>query len=138
MKNLKIKKHGWGAFLTSLGFILSPLTLWNDMFINLPLAFGFAFVVGKMFSFFIPVNLVFFLTLTAIGYFLTNVAGFLLMHKGALHLCKKDKPVFCWKKNLLYSMLALLLVLLTIQIGLLDLGETEKLMTSVLKVSYLK
>ena len=135
----KLKKRGIGAFLALIGFILSPLTWWNDMVINLPLAFVFAYVTGKLLSFFIPVNLFFFFTLMAIGYFLSNFIGFLLMHKGVLKFCQtKNKTPFCWKKNLLYSLLALVLVVLSVQIGLLDLGETEKLMASVLKVSFLK
>jgi hypothetical protein len=139
MNKQKIKTRGLGAVLATAGLMLSPLTLWNDMLLNLPLAFLFAYVVGWFFSLFVSVNLAFFLTLMAIGYLLTNIAGFLLMQKGAAKFCtKKDKPKFSWKKNAVYSVLSLVLVLLSIQVGLLNLGDTEQLMASVLKVSYLQ
>jgi hypothetical protein len=138
MQTEKIKRNGLGAILVSIGFILSPLTWWNDALINLPIAFAFAYLIGMFVSTLLPVNLYFFLTLMATGYFLSNLAGFILMHKGALKFLQKGKRrPFSWKKNLLYSFLALLLVLLSIQTGLLDLKETESFMASVLKVSYL-
>lgn len=137
MLKTKIKKYGIGGLLTSIGFILSPLTWWNDLFVNLPLAFGFAYVIGGLLSFIIPVNTTLFLTLTIIGYFLTNLAGFFLMHKGATQVCGSKRIKFSWKKNILYSLLAIALVVFTIQIGLLDLGETDKLMASILRVSFL-
>ena len=138
MKQKNLKRKGFGALIATIGFILSPLTWWNDLLVNLPLAFGFAWIIGKLLSFVITVNIYLFLTLTAVGYFLTNVIGFMMMHKGAM-LCKNTKKHdFNWKKNSLYALLAFALVLLTIQVGLLDLGETEKLMASVLNISYLK
>lgn len=57
------------------GFMLSPLSWWNDLFVNVPLALAFAWVVSicyrPAFSFSVVV-----------GYWLTNVLGFVLMHKG--------------------------------------------------------
>ena len=120
-----------------IGFILSPLTWWNDLFVNLPLAFGFAYVIGFILSPFVPVTVLLFIGLMAIGYFLSNMLGFLLMHKGLATAANKTKHKFCWKKNLLYSILAFGLVVFSIHFGLLDLGETEKLSASVLKVDYL-
>lgn len=138
MQKQKQKKRGLGAFFAFLGLMISPIMWWNDLVINLPMAFVFAYVVGFVLSLVIPVNLTFFLVLIGIGYFLSNVIGFLLMEKGVDLYRGKSKFVFNWKKNLLYSALTVFLVVLSIQIGLLDLAETQKLMASVLKVSYLK
>ena len=127
-----------GSVIAFIGLMLSPLTWWNDMLVNLPLSFGFAWVLGRMLSFVIPINIYSFLILMAIGYFLTNVIGLMLMHKG-VRMCRVKKQYsFNWKKNLLYAFLAFVVVLLTIQIGLLDLGDTRQLMASILKVSYLQ
>ncbi|MBI1871565.1 MAG: hypothetical protein HYS07_10275 [Chlamydiae bacterium] len=64
-----------GGILIGLGWILSPLTWWNDWFINLPLSWLLAGFVarqdqaafGKYFIFF---------------YWFTNLLGFLLMYLG--------------------------------------------------------
>lgn len=135
-----IKKALAGSFLASVGFILSPLTWWNDLFVNLPLAFAFAYIIGLLISNVISVTLPLFIGLMVVGYFLTNVLGFLLMQKGAVHITstkEKQKVKFCWKKNLIYSLLACILVGLSIHFGLLDLGETDKLSASILQVEYL-
>lgn len=138
MLKTKLKKYSAGGVLASIGFILSPLTWWNDLFINLPLAFGFAYAVGGLMSFAIPVNKAMFLTLMAIGYFLTNLAGFLLMQRGALHFYNGKKVQFSWGKNIFYSLLAIALVVFSIQIGLLDMGEAEKLSASILSVPFVE
>ena len=72
---------GWrrkvqGGVLGLLGFLLSPLSWWNDAFINLPLALGFGWLVARIFPrAFEPA--------VVVGYWLTNVLGLILMHKGA-------------------------------------------------------
>ena len=62
--------------LAVVGFMLSPLSWWNDLFVNVPLALAFAWVV----SFFCRPA---FEGCLILGYWLTNVLGFVLMHKGA-------------------------------------------------------
>ena len=65
-----------GGTMATAGYLLSPLSFWNDLFINIPLAYGFGILTGLISSdLFLP-GLV-------IGYWITNVAGFILMHKGA-------------------------------------------------------
>lgn len=138
-RKITVKRSLWAIFLSGTGFILSPLTWWNDLFINIPLAFGFAYVVGKTISYFTSVGLIFFLTLMSIGYFLTNVFGFMLIHKGVTTFHKsKQKISFSWRKNALYSLLAIALVYLSIKFELLDLAETEKMMATVMEVPYLR
>ncbi|MEY4351858.1 MAG: hypothetical protein RLZZ609_99 [Cyanobacteriota bacterium] len=69
--------------LVALGWLLSPLCWWNDLLINLPIAFGFA----KIVSFLEPSWL---LPALVAGYWLSNVAGVLLMQNGALALRPGD------------------------------------------------
>ena len=65
-----------GGLLAVIGFMLSPLSWWNDLFVNVPLALGFAWVVSLLYK---PA----FTVAWVIGYWLTNVLGFVLMQKGA-------------------------------------------------------
>ena len=58
------------------GYMLSPLSWWNDLFVNVPLALAFAWVVSFFYRPAFEVCLI-------VGYWLTNVLGFVLMHKGA-------------------------------------------------------
>ncbi len=65
-----------------IGYLLSPLCWWNDLIINLPLALGF----GYLFSRSCPNALV---PMTGVGYWLTNVVGFVLMQQGAVTALRK-------------------------------------------------
>ena len=74
-----------GGFLAVAGYMLSPLSWWNDAFVNLPLALAFAWLVS---AFYRPA----FGPAVVAGYWLTNVLGFVLMHKGAQKFfSEKDK-----------------------------------------------
>jgi hypothetical protein len=70
------KRKVTGGVLAVVGFMLSPLSWWNDLFVNVPLALGFAWVVSAVYKPAFTASLV-------IGYWLTNVAGLILLHKGA-------------------------------------------------------
>ena len=75
-----------GSFLAVVGFMLSPLSWWNDLVVNVPLAVAFAWVVSLFDKRAFEWSLI-------IGYWLTNIAGLILMHKGAQKLLtNKDKP----------------------------------------------
>ena len=63
-----------------IGFILSPLSWWNDAVVNFPLAYAFAWVVGKFISPLMVVHTWMFVNLFIVGYFMTNLAGFLMLH----------------------------------------------------------
>lgn len=128
-----------GGTITFIGYMLSPLSWWNDMLINIPLAFGFAYLIGLLISPFVSVHLYLFLGLMAVGYFLTNVLGFLLMQHGARHMLATPKETsFDWRKNLAYSFVAFLLTVGCIQLGILDLGAGDQLMASVLRIPFIK
>lgn len=62
--------------------MLSPLSWWNDLFFNLPIAYGFAYGVSWWHS-------EWFLPATIVGYWLSNILGFLMMQWGATDLFLK-------------------------------------------------
>jgi hypothetical protein len=65
-----------GSMIGLIGFLLSPLSWWNDFFINIPLAVGFGWIVSLAYR---PL----FEPAVVVGYWLTNLLGFVLLHKGA-------------------------------------------------------
>ena len=78
-----LKKIRGGLFLV-LGFMLSPLSWWNDLFFNLPIAYGF----GYLCSFFSQDLL---LPCSIVGYWISNILGILLMQVGAVDVFQ-DRP----------------------------------------------
>lgn len=83
------KRKLTGGLLGVIGFMLSPLSWWNDAFVNLPLALGFAWLV----SFPCPAawRVVVFDAALIAGYWLTNVLGLVLLHKGARRLLAREE-----------------------------------------------
>ncbi len=68
-----------GGIRAVIGYILSPLSWWNDAFVNLPLAWLFASLVSlASHRLFVPAMI--------LGYWLTNVAGLLLLARGTADL----------------------------------------------------
>ncbi|MFA5388465.1 MAG: hypothetical protein WC312_01775 [Candidatus Omnitrophota bacterium] len=65
----------YGGILGAIGFLLSPLSWWNDLFINFPIAYACATAIN-----FIYKNS--FLHAFVISYWLTNVLGLVLLQKG--------------------------------------------------------
>jgi hypothetical protein len=62
------------------------LSWWNDLYVNVPLAVAFAWVVGLFYRPAFGPSIV-------LGYWLTNVLGFVLMHTGARKaLTEKERP----------------------------------------------
>jgi hypothetical protein len=79
------KRKVTGGILALVGYLLSPLSWWNDLFVNVPLAVAFAWVVSFFYHPIFEPSLI-------LGYWLTNVLGFVLLHKGAQGaLSKADK-----------------------------------------------
>jgi hypothetical protein len=70
--------------LLAVGWLLSPLCWWNDLLINLPLALGFARLVSLL-------NPSWLLPALVSGYWLTNMAGILLMQNGALAFLPEER-----------------------------------------------
>ena len=72
-------KHLRGGVLVSLGYMLSPLSWWNDLFFNLPIALAFGYGVSWM-------NPDWFIPGTVMGYWLSNVLGMMMMQFGAVEI----------------------------------------------------
>jgi hypothetical protein len=70
------KRTFTGGFMAAVGYLLSPLSWWNDLFVNVPLALLFAWLVSLVYK---PA----FEPCLILGYWGTNVLGFILLHKGA-------------------------------------------------------
>jgi hypothetical protein len=104
------KRRVSGSVVAFVGFMLSPLSWWNDAFVNLPLALAFAWIIALFWPRAFGASVV-------LGYWITNVAGFILLHKGgAKVLTEEDKP-YSWKSlardvavSLLYTLLIVALV----------------------------
>ncbi|HSF76404.1 MAG TPA: hypothetical protein VLA84_21590 [Microcoleus sp.] len=82
-------KKGWlkklrGGLLLAIGYLLSPLCWWNDIFFNLPIAYAFGYICSLL-----SPDLLF--PCTIVGYWLSNIAGILLMQLGTLDVFT-DKP----------------------------------------------
>ena len=64
-----------GGVLGLVGYLLSPLSWWNDLYINIPLAYMGAWLSSLAWkAAFMPAFIAF--------YWATNILGFVLMHKG--------------------------------------------------------
>jgi len=109
------KRKVEGGILGFIGFMLSPLSWWNDAFVNLPLAAGFAWLITLFYR---PA----FKPALIIGYWLTNVLGFVLMHRGVGKMASRQEPRPYSRRDfvrdilvsLLYTALILLLLRLKI------------------------
>src|SRR5215510_4912050 len=104
-----------GGFLGFIGYMLSPLSWWNDMFVNVPLALVFAWIVSAFYRPAFGPSLV-------IGYWLTNVVGFVLMHKGAQTVLANEHGKYSRRdfvKDLTISLLYTLLIVGLVKWGVL-------------------
>lgn len=105
----------WHRILVFVGFWLSPLSPWNDVFTNVPMAYAFGFV----FSFFYPPL---FFPLVVLGYWMTNILGFILMHYGYAQLHSKHGAYSFakhWKTYVLATSLYTFLIVILIYYGIL-------------------
>jgi len=114
LKNSDKQKWSKSIILSVIGYILSPLSWWNDLFINVPLAYLLTWPIGKALSFFIPINYNLYLFIFIVNYWITNLLGFILMHYGIISLRDKEYS----KKNIFISLgFALLYTLIIILIA---------------------
>jgi len=87
MANLALtKRKVSGGTLAFIGYMLSPLSWWNDLFVNWPLALAFAWVISWFCKPAFTASLI-------AGYWFTNLLGFVLMQKGgAKIISEEDRP----------------------------------------------
>jgi hypothetical protein len=102
-----------GSFLVFLGFWLSPLSPWNDVFTNIPIAYGFGFL-------FSIISEQLFLPMSIVGYWLSNILGFILMHYGYLHTQDQKASLNkSWGSYIFWTTLYTLIVVLLIKFKIL-------------------
>jgi hypothetical protein len=85
-----------GSFWLGLGYLLSPLSWWNDLVFNLPIAYGFAYLISLG-------HRQWFWAATVVGYWLSNVLGMVLMQWGATDVVFTDRSTN-WKRDLLWGL----------------------------------
>jgi hypothetical protein len=109
------KRRAMGSFVALVGYMLSPLSWWNDLFVNVPLALVFAWMVSAFYKPAFTGSLV-------LGYWLTNVLGFILLHKGAQQAIGKETGKYS-RRDLLrdvgISLLYTLVIVVLVKFGVL-------------------
>ena len=115
-----IKRKISGGTLAFIGYMLSPLSWWNDLFVNWPIAFAFAWIVGWFFKPAFTASLI-------LAYWLTNLLGFVLMHKGAQQALTNERRKYS-RRNLLrdvgISLLYTGLIIALVEMGILKPAQT--------------
>ena len=109
------KRKAVGGFVALIGYLLSPLSWWNDLFVNVPLALAFAWVVSLIYKPAFSLSLV-------LGYWLTNVLGFILMHKGAQQAFGKPDRKYTRRelaKDIAVSLLYTAVIVVLVKCGVL-------------------
>ena len=109
-----VRRLGSGI-VAFIGYVLSPLSWWNDAFVNLPLAWLFASLVSLAWHrLFVPAMI--------LGYWLTNIVGILMMAQGTAGVVAGDSPRLR-KRRLVLSLIAAtgytLLIVLLFRFGIL-------------------
>ncbi len=102
-----------GGTLAFIGYMLSPLSWWNDLFVNWPLALVCAWIISWFYKPAFTASLI-------LAYWLTNVLGFVLMQKGgAKIISEEDQPytrkILC--RDLAISLLYTLLIVALVRTG---------------------
>jgi hypothetical protein len=104
-----------GSVVALTGYMLSPLSWWNDLFVNVPLALAFAWIVSLFYKPAFEISCV-------VGYWLTNVLGFVLMHKGAQQVFARPCHKYSRRdlaKDVGISLLYTLVILALVKFGVL-------------------
>jgi hypothetical protein len=102
-----------GGVLATIGYLLSPLSWWNDIILNIPLAYAFAYPFGLISrKLFVPVMVM--------GYWITNIAGLILFHRGVKDLVTKEKVKYSRKdfaKDIIISLIYTAVVVVLVELG---------------------
>ena len=114
MARLRItKRKVSGGTLAFIGYMLSPLSWWNDLFVNWPLALVCAWIASWFWKPAFTASLI-------TAYWLTNVLGFVLMQKGGAKIISEEDQPYSWKclrRDLAISLLYTLLILALVKMG---------------------
>ena len=102
-----------GGILATVGYLLSPLSWWNDIIINIPLAYAFGFPFGL-------ISRKLFVPMMILGYWITNIAGLILFHRGVKDLVTKEKVKYSKKdfaKDVIISLIYTAIVVVLVKLG---------------------
>jgi hypothetical protein len=78
------KRRIGGGVAALVGYLLSPLSWWNDLFVNVPLAVGAAWLVAWIY----PPG---FQVAAVVAYWMTNVLGLVMLHRGTEQALGSEK-----------------------------------------------
>ena len=92
------------------GFILSPLSWWNDLVINVPLAY----LISAPFSI---IDEALFLPAFVFAYWLTNLLGFLMMHWSGEQLSGRNKNSLTMKHSIIVSIAYSVIMVIIVSMG---------------------
>ena len=109
-----IRRRACGGTLAFIGYMLSPLSWWNDLFVNWPLALAFAWIVSWFCRPAFTASLI-------LGYWLTNLLGFVLMQKGGAKILHEADPPYSWRylrRDLAISVLYTILIVALVKMGI--------------------
>ncbi len=110
-----LKKRIKGSVIVVVGYILSPLSWWNDIIINIPIAYAIGFLFGLISkSLFFPSII--------ICYWATNIIGLIMVHKGTIEILNKEEKKYTKKdiiKDLIFSILYTLIIVILIKLNIL-------------------
>jgi hypothetical protein len=121
------KRRAYGGTLAFIGYMLSPLSWWNDLFVNWPIALVFAWAISWFWK---PA----FVASLILGYWLTNILGFVLMQKGgAKIISEKDAP---YSRKLLFRDLAISVLYTLLVVALAKAGVIGPIQDTVQKIQH--
>jgi hypothetical protein len=106
----KTKRRVFDSILATVGYILSPLSWWNDLFVNVPLSYAFSY----------PFTLIsekLFLPTFILGYWFSNLLGFLLLHRGVAGLLASDKPSMGIRSSIIVALVYTIIIALIVWLG---------------------
>jgi hypothetical protein len=93
-----------GGGLTAVaGFILSPLSWWNDLYVNFPIAYGCAWILSLFDRRFFDAALI-------IAYLGTNLLGLILLRKGGAIASGKSAAPVKWTREILVTVMYTLII----------------------------
>lgn len=113
---MKHNQKFYGGILGTIGFLLSPLSWWNDLFINFPIAYACACAANFIYKgSFLGTFIVF--------YWLTNILGFVLLQKGLEKMGKdaeekKKHSLKNFTKDIILSIIYSILIVILVKLGM--------------------
>jgi hypothetical protein len=110
------KRRGQGGLLAFIGFMLSPLSWWNDAFVNVPLALAFGWILARFYRPAFEPGVI-------VGYWLTNILGLVLLHKGAQQVAGERERKYTRRdfvKDVAVSVAYTLLIVLLLRLKILQ------------------